>query len=82
MNENAIRGNWKQFSGKIKEQWEVLTDDDLTTIAGRRDQLIEKLREREWIARDLAENQAEEWLERSRYEGQSIHARYRIRFCA
>lgn len=68
MNEDTIKGNWKQFSGKIKEKWGKLTDDDLTAIAGKRDQLIGKLQEREGIARDKAEKQVEEWLKQNRYE--------------
>jgi uncharacterized protein YjbJ (UPF0337 family) len=27
---NRIEGSWKQTSGKIKEKWGKLTDDDLT----------------------------------------------------
>ena len=33
MDWNRIEGNWKQFKGKIKEQWGHLTDDDLDKIA-------------------------------------------------
>lgn len=68
MNEDTIKGNWKQFSGKIKEQWGKLTDDDLTVIAGQRDQLIGKIQEREGIVREEAEKQVEEWMRRNHYE--------------
>jgi uncharacterized protein YjbJ (UPF0337 family) len=30
MNWDRVEGNWKQFSGKVKEKWGDLTDDDLT----------------------------------------------------
>ena len=40
MNSDQIEGNWKQFSGKVKEKWGELTDDDLTRIAGKKDQLV------------------------------------------
>ena len=30
MDWNRIEGSWKQTSGKIKEKWGKLTDDDLT----------------------------------------------------
>ena len=43
MNWDRVKGNWKQFTGKVKEKWGKLTDDDLTAIAGRRDQLAGKL---------------------------------------
>jgi uncharacterized protein YjbJ (UPF0337 family) len=43
MDWNRIEGNWKQIKGKVKEQWEDLTDDDLDEIAGKRDQLEGKI---------------------------------------
>ena len=30
MNKDEAGGNWKQFKGKVKEQWGKLTDDDMT----------------------------------------------------
>ena len=29
MNEDRVKGNWKQLKGKVKEQWGKLTDDDM-----------------------------------------------------
>ena len=43
MNWDQIEGKWKQFSGKAKGRVGRLTDDDLTTISGKRDQLVGKL---------------------------------------
>lgn len=60
MNEDRIKGNWLQFKGKIKEQWGKLTDDDLDVIAGKRDQLVGKIQERQGLAKD-AEKQLNEW---------------------
>ena len=39
MNWDRIEGNWKQFTGKVKEQWGRLTDDDIDRMTGQRDQL-------------------------------------------
>jgi uncharacterized protein YjbJ (UPF0337 family) len=44
MNEDILKGNWKQIRGKVKETWGRLTDDELDEIDGRMDQLIGKLR--------------------------------------
>ena len=57
MNWDRIEGGWKQFSGKVKEQWGKLTDDDLTEISGKRDQLAGKLQARYGIAKEEAERQ-------------------------
>ena len=35
MNWDRIEGNWKQVTGKAKEQWGKLTDDDFDVIKGR-----------------------------------------------
>ena len=61
MNWDTIQGNWKQVTGRAKEQWGKLTDDDLDVVAGRREQLAGKLQERYGIAKDDAEKQLAEW---------------------
>jgi uncharacterized protein YjbJ (UPF0337 family) len=43
MNKDEIGGNWKQFKGKAKKNGK-LTDDDMTVIEGKRDQLVGKSR--------------------------------------
>ena len=52
MNKDTVEGNWKQFKGKVKEQWGKLTDDDLDVIAGRRDQLLGRIQQRHGVAKD------------------------------
>lgn len=37
--QQQMQGNWKQFVGKLKESWGVLTDDDLDRYEGKMDQL-------------------------------------------
>jgi uncharacterized protein YjbJ (UPF0337 family) len=32
MDWNRIEGNWKQFTGKAKQKWGKLTDDDLDVM--------------------------------------------------
>jgi uncharacterized protein YjbJ (UPF0337 family) len=61
MNRDFIKGNWKQLTGKIKEQWGKLTDDDLDVIAGRREQLVGKIQERYGIAKAEAEKRVKTW---------------------
>ncbi len=61
MNWNEIEGKWEQFSGKVREKWGKLTDNDLTVIKGKRDQLVGKLRERYGYAQDQAEKEASEF---------------------
>ncbi len=62
MNWDRIEGNWKQFSGKIKEKWGDLTDDDLSHINGKRDQLEGKIQERYGITKDEAQRQVDDYI--------------------
>lgn len=64
MNWDRIEGNWKQFTGKVQEQWGKLTNDDLDRINGRHDQLVGKIQERYGIAKDEAERQVNDWMDR------------------
>jgi uncharacterized protein YjbJ (UPF0337 family) len=57
MNWDTVKGDWKQFQGKVKEQWGKLTDDDLSRIEGRRDQLTGAIQKRYGIEKDEAEKQ-------------------------
>ena len=61
MNENKIKGQWKQLAGKLKAKWGKLTDDDLKVVDGNAEYLAGKLQERYGIARDEAERQIEEF---------------------
>lgn len=59
---DRIAGNWKQLSGRVRERWGELTDDDIQKIAGRREQLIGKIQERYGIITDQAERQVADWM--------------------
>jgi uncharacterized protein YjbJ (UPF0337 family) len=61
MNEDTIKGNWKQLNGKIKQQWGKLTDDDLKIAEGNAEYLAGKLQERYGLARDEADRQIREF---------------------
>ncbi|EJG2385978.1 MULTISPECIES: CsbD family protein [Kluyvera] len=64
MNKDEVGGNWKQVKGKVKEQWGKLTDDDMTVIEGKRDQLVGKIQERYGYAKDQAEKEVDSWDKR------------------
>lgn len=61
MNEDRIKGQWKQLQGRLKTRWGRLTDDDLRVADGNTDYLAGKLQERYGIARDEARSQVREF---------------------
>ncbi|MEZ5739002.1 MAG: CsbD family protein [Burkholderiaceae bacterium] len=64
MNWNQIEGNWKILKGKAKEQWGDLTDDEIDSIAGQREQLVGHVQKKYGIAREAAEKQVDGWSSR------------------
>ena len=61
MNQDRIAGNWRQFKGKLQEQWGKLTDDDLEVIQGRFEQLVGRIQQRHAISQDDAAAQVHAW---------------------
>jgi uncharacterized protein YjbJ (UPF0337 family) len=43
MNTKVAKGNWNELKGKLKQQFAVLTDNDLMYEEGRKDEMLGKL---------------------------------------
>jgi uncharacterized protein YjbJ (UPF0337 family) len=43
MNTKVVKGNWNELKGKLKQQFAVLTDNDLMYEEGRKDEMLGKL---------------------------------------
>ncbi|MFI4944069.1 MAG: CsbD family protein [Burkholderiales bacterium] len=68
MNEDTLKGQWKQLKGQIQVQWGRLTNDDIDQIQGNRDILLGKLQEYYGKSREENERDLERWLEASRVQ--------------
>ena len=40
---DQVRGNWNIIKGKLKQQYGDLTDEDLTYVEGKEDELLGRL---------------------------------------
>jgi uncharacterized protein YjbJ (UPF0337 family) len=58
---NTLKGDWNIVKGKVKENWGKLTDDDLTEVQGKKDQLLGKLQKRYGWAKEKAEQEFSTW---------------------
>jgi uncharacterized protein YjbJ (UPF0337 family) len=61
MNSDTFEGQWKQLKGSVKQKWGKLTDDDVTTLSGKKDELVGKLQERYGYTREQALKEADDW---------------------
>ena len=84
MNWDRIEGNWKRFTGTAKNKWGKLTDDQLTAIAGRRDQLAGRIQEAYGITKEASQRQIDQWLSDQKEQqsedekGEQVHNRKEV----
>lgn len=62
MNEDTIKGNWKQFRGEMKKAWADITDDEFTRVEGERDKLEGLIQERYGRSREQAREEVDRFF--------------------
>lgn len=62
LNQDVLKGKWKQMRGQVKQWWGDLTDDDLDQIDGSTDKLVGRLQERYGYAKEEAESEVDRRL--------------------
>ena len=66
MNRDRLAGKWKQLSGLARERWGKLTNDRLSVIAGRHDQVAGRYQEQYGMNQEEGERQFKEFKHRNR----------------
>ena len=74
MDSNRMEGSWAELKGKAKQQWGNLTDNELTQIGGKKDELMGRLQARYGYSKDRAKQEVESWLESMGQSGESVMA--------
>ena len=64
MNWDQIEGKWTEYKGKVRQAWGDLTDDDLATIDGNREELAGKIQHRYGKTKQEAKREINDWLDR------------------
>jgi len=67
MNEDILKGKWKEIKGEIKVKWGKLTDDDLAMVEGNKEKLLGILQQKYGYAKDKAEQEYKGFI--GRYKG-------------
>ena len=57
MNKDTFQGKWHEIKGQIKTQWGKLTNDDITLINGKREELAGALQKRYGYAKEKVEEE-------------------------
>ena len=61
VNWDKIEGNWSDYKSNIRLNWEKITDEQLDSIAGKRDHLAGKIQVMYGINLAEAEHQLSDW---------------------
>ena len=64
MNDDVMKGKWKQIKGEVKSQWGKLTDDDVDQAEGDAEKLIGRVQERYGYAREDAKREVDDFFRR------------------
>jgi len=67
VNEDILKGKWKEIKGGVKEKWGKLTEDDLTQVEGSKEKLLGLLQQKYGYAKDKAEQEYDIFI--GRYKG-------------
>ena len=62
MNEDILKGQWKEIKGSVKEQWGNLTDNDLVEIEGKQEKLVGILQKKYGYTKDKAEQEYNKFI--------------------
>jgi uncharacterized protein YjbJ (UPF0337 family) len=66
LNRDRLEGKWKQLSGSVREGWGRLTNDRLSVVAGKHNQLAGRYQEQYGINKEEGKRQLKEFLRRNR----------------
>ncbi len=61
MDQDRIKGKWKQLTGTLKQKWGKLTNDDIDVAEGDTEYLAGRLQERYGLAKDEARKQVRDF---------------------
>jgi uncharacterized protein YjbJ (UPF0337 family) len=64
MNEDVMKGKWKEIKGEVKRQWGKLTDDDITEAEGNEEKMVGLLQKKYGYAKDKAEEEYRGFMSR------------------
>ena len=59
---DILQGKWLELKGQVKQQWGKLTDDDMTKLTGKQEELAGVLQQRYGYTKEKAESEINNWL--------------------
>lgn len=61
---DRIEAEWQQFKGSARQEWAALSEAQLESVAGKREELVGRIQEAYGMGRAEAEKQIADWQAR------------------
>jgi uncharacterized protein YjbJ (UPF0337 family) len=61
-NQDILLGKWHELRGRVRQKWGKLSDDDLTRLSGKTEELAGILQQRYGYSKAQAEIEINKWL--------------------
>jgi uncharacterized protein YjbJ (UPF0337 family) len=56
-----IESGWNHFKGRVQQQWDKLSEDEVSGTLGKRDYLATKVQEAYGVSQEEADRQITDW---------------------
>ena len=64
INEDIVKGKWKEIKGKVKKQWGKFTDDEITQMQGSYDELLGNIQKKYGYQKEQAKKELDSFLDK------------------
>ena len=68
MNTDIIKGQWHVIKGKLKEQWGMLTDDEIMQMEGNSEELAGVLQKAYGYEKDEAQKEIKKFIDTNKWQ--------------
>lgn len=66
MSKDIIKGKWKEIKGKLRQQWNKLTDDEISQMQGTYDELEGMLQKKYGCKKKEAQREIENFVDENK----------------
>ncbi len=63
INEDILKGKWKEIKGKVKKQWGKFTDDEITKMQGSYEELLGNIQKKYGYQKERAKKELDLFLD-------------------
>lgn len=68
MNNDIVKGKWREIKGKLKEQWGKLTDDDIQRMEGSFESFSGQIQKRYGYEKDQCEKEIKTFFNKNGWD--------------